>query len=55
LKDAAEYIKKGFEEEFKGCWHVVCGVSFGSYFGYESKACILLYRNHVGFLIWKYG
>lgn len=55
LKDAAEYIKKCFEEEFKGCWHVVCGVNFGSYFNYESKACILLYRNHVGFLIWKFG
>ncbi len=55
LKDAAEAIKKGFEEQFNGCWHVVCGVNFGSYFNYEAKSCILIYRNHVGFLIWKFG
>lgn len=55
LKDAAEYIKKGFDEQCSGCWHVVCGVNFGSYFNYESKSCILIYRNHVGFLIWKFG
>ena len=34
FKDAAEHIKKGFEEQFNGCWHVVCGVNFGSYFNY---------------------
>lgn len=55
FKDAAEHIKKGFEQEFQGTWHVVCGINFGSYFGYENHCCILLYRSSIGFLIWKFG
>jgi dynein light chain LC8-type len=55
FKDAAEHVKKGFEEEFRGTWHVISGINFGSHFSYETKCCILLYRSSIGFLIWKFG
>lgn len=55
LKDAAAAVKKGFEEEFQGSWNVICGINFGSFFSYENKCCILLYRSSIGFLVWKFG
>jgi len=40
FKDVAEFIKRQFDERFKGSWHVIVGKNFGSHFSFEAKSAI---------------
>jgi len=55
FKEMAEFIKNEMDKKFEGSWHVTVGTSFGSYFSFEDQSVILFWRNHVGFLIFKFG
>ena len=55
FKDVAEFIKRQFDERFKGSWHVIVGKNFGSHFSFEAKSAIQFWINHIVFLIYKFG
>jgi len=55
MYEIAEEVKKALDAEFKGAFHVIVGLDFGSYFSYEHKNCIQFWLNQFCFLIFKHG
>lgn len=53
--ECAEAIKKIIEERYRGCYHVIVGRDFGSYFNYEVGNCIQFWITQHCFLIFKHG
>eukprot|EP00455_Lapot_gusevi_P049395 TRINITY_DN699_c0_g3_i1.p1 TRINITY_DN699_c0_g3~~TRINITY_DN699_c0_g3_i1.p1 ORF type:complete len:116 (+),score=9.80 TRINITY_DN699_c0_g3_i1:91-438(+) len=54
-KDAAEMIKKEFDEKLGPTWHCIVGSHFGSFVTHESKNLVYFFIGHMGVLLFKHG
>ena len=54
-RDAAESIKKEFDQRFDLTWHCIVGTQFGSLVTYEVGRFIYFGINEHRILLWKRG
>lgn len=53
--DVSKEIKKAIESGFDGTWHVIVGLSFGSFVTYEASCVIYIFFGNIGVLMFKHG
>ncbi|CAE8615580.1 unnamed protein product [Polarella glacialis] len=53
--EVAQYIKKEFDKNFSGAWHVIVGKHFGSWITYEAHKLMYFHIGQAGFLIYRHG
>ena len=52
-KDLATYVKKKFDEEFGGTWHVVCGRNFGCSITHDTKFVLFMQIDLLHVMLFK--
>lgn len=53
--ELARLVKAECEASLGGCWHVVCGLSFGAFFTHEKKHMALLKVGPLQLLAFRHG
>eukprot|EP00929_Paragymnodinium_shiwhaense_P105651 TRINITY_DN706_c0_g1_i1.p1 TRINITY_DN706_c0_g1~~TRINITY_DN706_c0_g1_i1.p1 ORF type:complete len:117 (-),score=38.16 TRINITY_DN706_c0_g1_i1:198-548(-) len=53
--EVAQFIKKEFDKNFEGAWHVFVGKHFGAWITYEAHRLIYFHIGQAGFLIYRHG
>eukprot|EP00999_Lentomonas_sp_LEN2_P001434 NODE_2474_length_564_cov_36.672769_g2424_i0.p1 GENE.NODE_2474_length_564_cov_36.672769_g2424_i0~~NODE_2474_length_564_cov_36.672769_g2424_i0.p1 ORF type:complete len:119 (-),score=25.93 NODE_2474_length_564_cov_36.672769_g2424_i0:124-480(-) len=54
-KDVAAHVKRQFDEKYKGTWHCIVGVHFGSNITHDANCMINFYLDKIAFLMFKNG
>merc|ERR550525_1933767 len=53
--EVAQYIKKEFDKNYSGSWHVFVGKHFGAWVTYEAHKLMYFHIGQAAFLIYKHG
>ena len=53
--EVAKVLKQTLENEYKGAWHVIVGLSYGNFVSHEASRIMYFFFGQIGFLCWCHG